>query len=109
MEIFTYLREMLSGPAVFLDVLGTSITEELCRARSFVRTEACVFNFFSKVAVRTQRTRPIRKAGTLGIVKKKPPKRWNVSQRAKEPGAMRSNPRAMTQSAAPYFTRLLDW
>jgi hypothetical protein len=68
MKLFTYLRKMLSSPAIFLEVLGAGVTEELSRTRAFVRTEACNLNLLFKVAMRAQGTRPIRKAGTLGIL-----------------------------------------
>jgi hypothetical protein len=71
MGIFTYLCKMLDSSAIFLKILYTSVPKEPCRTGSFVRTEACIFNLFSKVIVRAQWIRSIREAGALRYYKKK--------------------------------------
>lgn len=103
-----YLCEMLDGSTIFLEVLGTGIAEESCRTRSFVCTEARIFDLFSKVLEKPQWTWPIREVSTLRTPLEKSGTSDTI-ERAKDPGAIRSNPRATTHSAAPYFTRLLDW
>lgn len=108
MEILAYLGKMLNSSAMFLEILCTSGAKEPCRTGSFVWTEACIFDLFSKVVVRAQWIRSIRKAGTLGCYQGGSEPRNDIL-RAKDPDAIRSNPRAMAHSAAPYFTRLLDW
>lgn len=108
MEIITDLGEMLNSSAMFLEILCASIPKELCRTGPFVRTEACLFNLCFKVVVGVQWTRPIRKVGALRYYQRKG-EGGDAILRASDPGAMRSNPRAMAHSAAPNFTRLLDW
>lgn len=66
MGIFTYLSEMLDSSAIFLEVLRTGITEEPRRTGSFVRTEVCIFDLFSKVLERLQWIWSIRKVSALG-------------------------------------------
>ena len=71
MGVFTDLGEVLDSPAICLEVLGTGVTKEPCGTGSFICAEACTFNLSSQVAVRLDRTWPIRKVSTLEIPSKK--------------------------------------
>ena len=75
-SFFTYLGEMLDGPAVLPEILGAGIAEEPCRTGTFVWTEVRVFNPFYKVTERFQWTWSVWKVSALET----PSKRSEVSQ-----------------------------